>query len=412
MNNKKILLILLMFSLFISIFAVNNKDSRKTLLIYSRGYSFLSTKVEHKLKEALINQGKYRLVERDINVMNEIERILHGLTSKDNFNLNQLAADYIVYIEVIDAESYRKTDEYDNIWYEYHIEGAYRLIDIETSQILEIKTIDAVGTHYVSQYVSEYEAKEMAREEAISSLVNTLVYRMNKLFLISGKIIGIEGNSRVLVNIGRNNGVYKGMMFSFAKNYEINGDVYRKTSGKLVTKEVSSNSAILEILEEPEFALDNTVSVIENPDISPFRAHFSLSMTTKLPDIYSLRMDFLIDNYKNFTYGVFVEFSDDINTFYTSTGLNIRYTPEYTFGNLNLGADLYISSYYNTEIDYNEDYIADVGIGITPIIGLELKPHKNFGIIIESGYTFESSIGGNYPANNAPYIKAGIDLIF
>ncbi|KAF2956828.1 hypothetical protein [Marinitoga sp. 38H-ov] len=383
-----------------------SEDNRKTLLIYTKGYSMISNKVEHKLKERIIEMGKYRLIERNLSVMNEIERILSGVANKKDFNLNQLAADYIVYVEVIDANSRRKTDDEGNVWYEYEIEGAYRLIDVETSQILEVKTIDTFGSYSVTKFVSEDEARENAKDFAIDNLVSSLVYRMNKLFLISANIINIE-NNMVLIDSGRNVGIYKGMMFSFAKIYKINDDVYRKKDGKLIVRELSENSAILEILVKPKFEISENIKVVENPDLSPIRGHFTLSGGYMLDNNYIFRMDFIGDNYRGFGFGTYIDFIFG-NKSNFSTGISLYYMK--AFGNImpQIGTDVYMSS----SLDYDTEYATNIAIGISPNIGMEFLITDNFGITINGGYKFESVLEGNFEESNTPFIRLGIDILF
>ncbi|MBM7559371.1 hypothetical protein [Marinitoga litoralis] len=401
MGKKILILLFVLVSLL-----VFSEDSRKTLLIYTKGYSMISNKVEHKLKERIIEMGKYRLIERNLNVMNEVERILSGVANKKDFNLNQLAADYIVYVEVIDANSRRKTDDEDNVWYEYEIEGAYRLIDVETSQILEVKTIDAYGSYNVTKFISEDEARENAKDLAIDYLVSSLVYRMNKLFLISANIINIE-NNMVLIDAGRNVGIYKGMMFSFAKVYKINDDVYRKKDGKLIVRELSQNSAVLEILVKPKFELSEDLKVIENPDLSPIRAHLVLSGGYMLDDNYIFRMDFIGDNYKGFGFGTFIDFIFG-NKANFSTGFSLYYMKDFGIIMPQLGVDLYMSS----SLEYDTEYATNIALGISPNIGFEFLITDNFGITLNGGYKFESTIEGNFEESNSPFIRLGIDILF
>ncbi|WP_129408271.1 hypothetical protein [Marinitoga lauensis] len=403
MKKRIFVFILLIFAL--SIFA---EDSRKTLLIYSKGYSTLSNKVEHRLKERLLEMGKYRLVERDLNVLNEVERVLSGVTNKKGFEFKHLAADYIVYVEVIDAESRRKEDDEGNVWYEYEIEGAYRLIDVETSQILEIKTINAFGSYNVTKFVSEDEARENAKEQAIDYLVSSLVYRMNKLFLISANIINIE-NNMVLIEAGRNVGIYKGMMFSFAKIYKVNDDVYRKKDGKLIVREVSMKSAILEILVEPKFKVDDNVRVIENPDLSPIRGHITLSGGYVFDGNYLGRIDFIGDNYKGFGFGTYFDFifgNDKAINF--SAGITFSYMKN--FGRImpQAGVDLYMSSKFNSDTEY----ATNMALGVSPNVGIELLITDNFAITVNGGYRFETTVEGNYEEINAPFVRFGIDILF
>lgn len=398
--------ILIVFLLLISL-VIFAEDSRKTLLIYSKGYSTLSNKLEHRLKERLLEMGKYRLVERDLNVLNEVERVLSGVTNKKDFEFKHLAADYIVYVEVIDADSRRKEDDDGNVWYEYEIEGAYRLIDVQTSQILEIKTIDAVGSYNVTKFVSEDEARENAKDEAINYLVSSLVYRMNKLFLISANIVNVE-NNMVLIDAGRNMGIYKGMMFSFAKIYTVNNDIYRKKDGKLIVKDLSQNSAILEILEKPKFDINKDLKVIENPDLSPIRAHFSLSGGMLLSGNYLFRMDFMGDNYKGFSFGTYLDFSFGLDDPSFSTGVYLGYMKK--FGKImpQFGVDLYMSSLMN----YDTEYATNIGVGISPNIGIEFLITDNFGITMNGGYRIESNIEGDYIPLNEPFARIGIDILF
>lgn len=382
------------------------EDSRKTLLIYSKGYSYLSSKVEHKLKEKLIELGKYRLIERDLNVLNEVERVLSGVANKEGFEFKHLAADYIVYVEVIDANSRRKSDDEGNVWYEYEIEGAYRLIDVETSQILEIKSINAYGTANVTKFISEDEAREQSKEQAIDYLVSSLVYRMNKLFLISANIINIE-NNMVLINAGRNTGIYKGMMFSFVKLYKVNDDVYRKKGGKLIAKEVSENSAILEILVIPKFEITGDLKVMENPDLSPIRGHLQLSGGYILDNNYMFRMDFMGDNYKGFGFGTFIDFIFGTKSNF-STGISLLYMKDFGSFMPQIGVDLYMSS----SLGYDTEYATNIGMGISPNIGMEFLITDNFGITLNGGYKFESIIEGNFEETNSPFIGLGIDILF
>ncbi|WGS65800.1 hypothetical protein [Marinitoga aeolica] len=402
MKNKIIIFIL--FVLALSIFA---EDNRKTLLIYSKGYSTLSNKVEHRLKERLLEMGKYRLVERDLNVLNEVERILSGVANKKGFEFKHLAADYIVYVEVIDAESRRKEDDDGNVWYEYDIEGAYRLIDVETSQILEIKTINAIGSSNVTKFISEDEARENAKNQAIDYLVSSLVYRMNKLFLINANIVNIE-NNMVLIDAGRNVGIYKGMMFSFAKIYTVNNDIYRKKDGKLIVKDLSENSAILEILVKPKFKIDQTLKVIENPDLSPIRGHITLSGGYVFDGSYLGRIDFIGDNYKGFGFGTYLDFIFDSNKSILTTGITLGYMKD--FGRImpQIGVDLYMSSSFN----YDTEYATNIALGVSPNIGVELLLTDNFAVTVNGGYRLETGIEGNYEEINSPFVRVGIDILF
>ncbi|SHF26797.1 hypothetical protein SAMN02745164_02133 [Marinitoga hydrogenitolerans DSM 16785] len=403
MSIKKLFLILI---LFISVL-IYAEDSRKTLLIYSKGYSTLSAKVEHKLKERLLEMGKYRLIERDLNVLREVERILSGVTNKNDFKFNQLAADYIVYVEVIDANLRRKEDDEGNVWYEYEIEGAYRLIDVETSQILEIRSINAFGSYNVTKFVSEYEARENAKDQAIEYLVNSLVYRMNKLFLISANIINVE-NDMILIDAGRNVGIYKGMMFSFAKIYKIKEDTYRKIDGKLIVREVSGNSAILEILVKPKFELNQTIQVIENPDLSPIRGHLMFSGGYIFNDNYLFRLEFSGDNYKGFGFGTYLDFIWGSKKSIFSTGFSLNYVKEINRFIPQLGVDLYMSSSF----EYDTEYSTNVALGISPNIGLEILITDNFGITLNGGYRFENALEGDYDPINSAFIRVGIDILF
>ncbi|KLO23006.1 hypothetical protein [Marinitoga sp. 1155] len=401
---RKIPFILIVLVFAISIFA---EDSRKTLLIYSKGYSTLSTKVEHKLKERLLDMGKYRLIERDLNVLSEVERILSGIANKKDFKMNQLAADYIVYVEVIDASSRRKEDDDGNVWYEFEIEGAYRLIDVETSQILEVRSINAYGSYNVTKFVSEYEARDLAKNQAIEYLVNTLVYRMNKLFLINASIINIE-NNMVLIDAGRNVGIYKGMMFSFSKIFKVKDDIYRKKDGKLIVRDVSNNTSILEILVKPKFDLNNNIKVIENPDLSPIRGHFILSGGYVLNDNYLFRMDFLGDNYKGFGFGFYLDFIFGKDNPVFSTGISLNYMKQFNKFMPIIGVDLYMSS----SMEYDTEYATNIALGISPNIGVNILLNDNFGITLNGGYRFETSVEGNYKPINSPFIRTGIDIIF
>ncbi|HOO73863.1 MAG TPA: hypothetical protein PLS66_01100, partial [Tepiditoga sp.] len=268
---KKIIIIFFVF--FVSVYFA--EDMRKTLIVYTDGYSDVTGILENRINQYITNEGKYRLVSRDDILFKDILLQLQGLTDSTR-DLKLLSADALVYVKVVNTfQDVNEDSETPYAYYEVSI--SYKLIDKYTGEITSSKFYDSSSKVYMTKYKSRTEALKEAKEQAVYSAAGYVVSLVNELFKITAPIIGYEGNT-VIADAGRNYGVRKGMVFYFSKTVDIAGDKKIYYDGKLTATDVMDTKSILTVLEKPEIFdyRDNSVFVTEKPNSLPLRPSFKI----------------------------------------------------------------------------------------------------------------------------------------
>ena len=406
---KKYFIIFLVLILSLLYFS---KDMRKTLIVYTKGYSDSTALLESVIDEKIITMGKYRLITRDDMIFKEIQLQLQGVVEGKG-DLKQLKADALIYIEVLDTfyqqqESYDKTSK----WWEYEVTVKYKLIDIQTGQVLENKLYKGTGQQNITKYITSNEALRDAKYQAINDAAIRIISKLNTLFILRGNILTQAPNGYLLVNIGRNHGVYKNMVFQFEKSYNVYGDSYKIKGGKLIVKDILDNKAFLKPVELPtKFKIsEEGVSIVENPSMTPQRTRFNLHYTNLNTMYHGGGLDFAIDNYEGF----YSKFGLDFNlinetTFYTNMGFALGYMiyagPIEVTPNVSFEVQGVIES---------SSEASSMSFDIVPELNLGLGITNNINLYLNGGYIFNiySIQESGLNLINGLRIKGGIEFKF
>ncbi|BBE29879.1 hypothetical protein OSSY52_00200 [Tepiditoga spiralis] len=404
---KKYFIIFLVLILSLIYFS---KDMRKTLIVYTKGYSDSTALLESAVDEKIINMGKYRLITRDDMIFKEIQLQLQGVVEGKG-DLKQLKADALIYIEVLDTfyqqqESYDKTSK----WWEYEITAKYKLIDIQTGQVLENKLYKGTGQQNITKYKTSQEALRDAKYEAINDASSSIISKLNTLFILRGNILNQAPNGYLLVDLGRNHGVYKNMVFQFEKSYDVYGDSYKIKDGKLIVKDILDNKAFLKPVELPtKFKIsEKGITVVENPSMSPERMRFNIHYTNLNTNYHGGGIDFALDNYEGFYSKFGLDFNIiSKNIFYSNMNFALGYmiyagpveiTPDVSFefqGMLSSDA-------------------SSMSFDIVPEVNMGLGITNNINLYLNSGYIFNiySMEEMGLSLINGLRIKGGIEFKF
>ena len=369
--------------LLISLFGLS-EDLRKTLVVYTTGNADDSSILREKIVSRLNSQGKYRVVtSNDFLYRDVIEKIRGNETGA----LKNIDADALIFIEIIDTfEEKKYNEDLDQDYWEYNIWVNYKLIDINTAEVEETKRYMGSGTSYIDGFKSSFSANREARDYAISSVSSSIVTKLNALFKIKANIISDIIDDFVKIDLGRNAGIYEGMVFQFASSMNMGNGRRTILDGKLYVKQVREETAILRIAEYPtRFRVSNASYVLENPYMAPFRSRFNIYYTNFNSTESGLGFKFGMDNYEGFYAALDFNFDFAIEQIdaYTAIELgymiyanNISITP-----NIDLGAKTSFNSNYITQV-FNSFYVS-------PGVMMEYKLTKNIGFFAETSYIFD-----------------------
>jgi hypothetical protein len=401
---KKNLIILLIT--IIGIFAFS-QDMRKTLLVYTKGYSEATGLLESELNRRISYLGKYKLVDKDDLLFRDI---LGNLNSNINqSNLKELNVDAIVFVDVTDSYQNSYIDKNNYLWWDFKLYVNYKLINVQNGDVLESKRFTGSGTSYTklastgffTSSNSSYVMKQ-ARDQAVGEVTGNIVSKLNMLFRIKADMNSNIVNDFVKINKGKNYGVYNGMIFQFVKEF----DGKMITDGKLVVKQVRENEAVLRILEHPRaFNINNADYVIEAPYELAIRALFDISYLNKGLKDHGVSFAFAIDNYEGLYLGGNFEYNYNINYNMISIAFRLGYILDMNdfaiTPNIGLGV---VSKLYSE--DFSDDSFA-----VTPGLKLDYFFNKNIGLTTEIGYDFNFGFNGN-PIDNKLKLSAGLELRF
>lgn len=400
---KKIIIIFFVF--FVSVYFA--EDMRKTLIVYTDGYSDVTGILENRINQYITNEGKYRLVSRDDILFKDILLQLQGLTDSTR-DLKLLSADALVYVKVVNTfQDVNEDSETPYAYYEVSI--SYKLIDKYTGEITSSKFYDSSSKVYMTKYKSRTEALKEAKEQAVYSAAGYVVSLVNELFKITAPIIGYEGNT-VIADAGRNYGVRKGMVFYFSKTVDIAGDKKIYYDGKLTATDVMDTKSILTVLEKPEIFdyRDNSVFVTEKPNSLPLRPSFKIYYSGMYNKngvyINGAGINFSADNY----FGLYFDMSGNLflNDTFLEMDMGFAVGYMYYLGPVMFGPKLGFNMNYVIS-QYYDDY----PVSFVPSVVANFNFTKNFGIYTEAGYSFRVlEEKSNY--GNSFVIKSGINFIF
>jgi len=402
---------IILIILLISVFALS-QDLRKTLVVYTTGNADDSAILRESIISRLNSQGKYRVVtSNDFLYRDVIEKINGNNTGA----LKNISADALIFVEILDSfEDKKYNEDLEQDYWEYNIWVNYKLIDINTAEVEETKRFMGSGTSYIDGFKSSFSANREARNYAISSVSSSIVTKLNALFKIKANIVSDIIDDFVKVNLGRNAGIYEGMVFQFAR--EVNVGNGRKTilDGKLYVKQVREGTAILRIAEYPtRFRVDDAAYVLENPYMSPFRGRINLYYTNFNSGKNGIGMKIGMDNYEGFYFAGDFSFtfaSEQLDTFsgiemgYMVYANNISVTPNIDFG----GKTTFIFDELNGL--YNSFYVS-------PGVMMDYKLTKNIGFFAEGSYMFDFPFKNEYNSNtleaeNGLKINIGAEFLF
>ncbi|MGM0641211.1 MAG: hypothetical protein ACQESN_07310 [Thermotogota bacterium] len=397
--------------LLMSIFGLS-QDLRKTLVVYTTGNADDSAILRESIISRLNSQGKYRVVTSNDFLYRDVIEKISGNNTKA---LKDINADALIFVEILDTfEDKKYNEDTEQDYWEYNIWVNYKLIDINTAEVKETKRFMGSGTSYIDGFKSSFSANREARNYAISSVSSNIVTKLNALFKIKANVISDIIDDFVKVNLGRNAGIYEGMVFQFAR--EVNVGNGRKTilDGKLYVKQVREETAILRIAEYPtRFRVKDASYVLENPYMSPFRGRLNLYYTNFNSGKNGIGMKIGMDNYEGFYFAGDFSFtfaSDQLDTLagiemgYMIYANNISVTP-----NIDLGGK---TTFIVDELNgiYNSFYVS-------PGIMMNFALTKNIGFFAEGSYIFDFPIQNEFnsstlDAENGLKINLGVEFIF
>ncbi|RAO99555.1 hypothetical protein PW5551_03520 [Petrotoga sp. 9PW.55.5.1] len=409
---KKIFLIILFIFIVLTTFSQSTKapDMRRIFLIYVEGDAELNQLLENSLENNLLRQSKYRVVTKEDILL---ENLLKSLSQEDYISDN-IQADFLVYVQIIEAFPYRKKTD-DLMWWEYRIYAKCQVIKISSGESMFSRTFSSVGTSYVTQTQSDFEALYTARRLAVNNLASSISNQLNYLFRIRANIVSIE-DKFVRIDSGRNIGIKEGMMFEFVKSQEIDGIYYDLNEGKLIVEQAMDNSSILRILEPPKSFDYKTkdVYVIENPDLSPIRTLLNLYYVGQDFERNGFGFELVIDTYSNFYLGMALEFLFGNDLTGTSFNFKIGYLNNLTESESESESTLSIGSIVGMEsFAYSNDATATY-FKLAPFIKYTYYFNDTFGLSFETNYNFlwPLEIKGTSEIENYFGLNAGITFRF
>lgn len=389
-----------------------SEDLRKTLVVYTTGNAQDSTILRENIISKLNSQGKYKIVTSNDFLYRDVIEKING---NDKGALKNIDADALIFIEILDTFEDKKYDEdLDQYWWEYDIWVSYKLINIDTAEVEETQRYMGSGSSYISDYKSSFTANKEARNQALSSISFSIVSKLNALFKIKANVVSDIIDDFVKINLGRNAGVYNGMVFQFAK--EVNMGNTRKTilDGKLYVKQVREETAILRIAEYPtKFRATNADYVLENPYMSPVRGRINLYYTNFNSSKNGLGMKIGIDNYEGFYLAGDFSFTFASDKFDVYSALELGYmiyldnlsvTPNIDFGSKATFVVDQLNGIYNSFI-------------LSPGLMIDYKMSKNIAFFAEGSYILDFPFENNFnsttlDAENGLKINVGAEFLF
>jgi hypothetical protein len=344
------------FILFISLFGLS-EDLRKTLVVYITGNTDDSSILREEIVTRLNSQGKYRVVtSNDFLYRDVIEKIRGNETGA----LKNIDADALIFVEIIDTfEDKKYNEDLEQYYWEYNIWVNYKLIDINTAEVEETQRFMGSGTSYIDEFKSSFSANREARDYAISSVSSNIVTKLNALFKIKANIISDIIDDFVKIDLGRNAGIYEGMVFQFVSSINMGNTRRTILDGKLYVKQVREETAILRIAEYPtKFKVSDSDFILENPNLVPFRSRFGIYYTNFESNEIGFGFKFGIDNYEGF-YAAF-DFNSDfsIEQIDTFTGFEVGYMIYTNSVSITPNIDLGAKTSFNSNQVFNSFYIS------------------------------------------------------
>lgn len=402
---KKYIIILI---LLISLFGFS-EDIRKTLVVYTTGNTSVSTILRESIVSKINSQGKYRIVTSNDFLYRDIIEKIKG---NDTNVLKNINADALIFIEIIDTfEEKNYNEEIEQYYWEYNIWVNYKLIDINTAEVEEIQSFMGSGISYIDGFKTSFTANREARNYAISSVSSNVVTKLNSLFKIKANIISDIIDDFVKIDLGRNAGVYEGMVFQFASSVNMENGRRNILDGKLYVKQVREETAILRIAEYPtKFKVSDSDFILENPNMVPFRSRFGIYYTNFESNESGFGFKFGIDNYEGF-YAAF-DFNSDFSSeqIDTFTGFEFGYMIYTNSVSITPNIDLGAKTSFNLNQVFNSFYIS-------PGIMMEYKLTKNIEFFAETTYIFDFPVKNEINSividpENGFKVNVGIELVF
>ncbi len=408
--------------LFVCIFLVAlcltgfSADQRKTLLVYTKGYAPSTGLVETQVNQEIVSLGKYRLVTRDDVVFREISMQLSGILEGGNAKeIQQLKADAVIFIQVNDENGYQKfSKDGKTSWIDYEINTNYKLIDVASGQVLTVKTFVGTGSSNITPNAPYSQAMKNAKYNAVYNVANEIVMELNTLFKIKGSIVNITSDGRVTINVGKDIGVYEGMVFQFAKDVTINEDKFDTVQGKLLATDVKSSTSILKILELPkDFAVsDQGVYITETPNMSALRSRLALNGGMYGIKYPVFNFDVIVDNYQGLAFGMNIGAClaniNSKNVILLDTGFMLGYM-------IDLDAmEATIPVQFGMLYDLSTDDIdkAAFSLYIKPGLKIAVNLGDFMGAYAQGGYIFEIPMNSIKTNVNGITLQAGVEFKF
>jgi hypothetical protein len=253
-----------------------------------------------------------------------------------------------------------------------------------------------------------------AKYNAVYNVANEIVMELNTLFKIKGSIVNITSDGRVIINVGKDIGVYEGMVFQFAKDVTINEDKFDTVQGKLLATDVKSSTSILKILELPkDFAVsDQGVYITETPNMSALRSRLALNGGMYGIKYPVFNFDVIVDNYQGLAFGMNIGAClaniNSKNVILLDTGFMLGYM-------IDLDAmEATIPVQFGMLYDLSTDDIdkAAFSLYIKPGLKIAVNLGDFMGVYAQGGYIFEIPMTSIRTNVNGITLQAGVELNF
>jgi hypothetical protein len=279
---------------------------------------------------------------------------------------------------------------------------------------MTVKTFVGTGSSNITPNVPYSQAMKNAKYNAVYNVANEIVMELNTLFKIKGSIVNITSDGRVIINVGKDIGVYEGMVFQFAKDVTINEDKFDTVQGKLLATDVKSSTSILKILELPkDFSVsDQGVYITETPNMSALRSRFALSGGMYGIKYPVFNFDVIVDNYQGLAFGMnFGACLANINSknvILMDAGFMLGYMID--LDAMEATIPLQFGMLY--DISTEDADKAAFSLYIKPGLKIAVNLGDFMGVYAQGGYIFEIPMTSIRTNVNGITLQAGVELKF